>query len=314
MRNKLTLSVLVLASTVMVGAMEFGSWGPSVSVESVTGTDPTFNTAFQDGCPAPSRDGLTIFMASNRPGGYGGLDIWAASRESAEDPWSAPFNLGAAINTAADEFCPTPLPNGRDLLMVSTRPGGCGGGDIYIARHHATRGWQTPVHLGCGVNSAAEEASPNLIEYEDGTRELYFSSSRAGGFSAEAPGTTPDADIYVALVDAQGHPGTPALAPGVNTAAQDVRPNLRRDGREILFDSTRPGGFGGADIWSATRSSRFGQWSAPVNAGANVNSAGNETRPYLSWGATTLFFGTTRAGVEGVGDIWMSHRKRQPGQ
>jgi hypothetical protein len=51
-------------------------------------------------------------MASNRPGGQGGLDIWAAYRDSADDPFGAPVNLGSPINTAADEFCPTPLTNG----------------------------------------------------------------------------------------------------------------------------------------------------------------------------------------------------------
>jgi len=314
MRNKGTLLVVLLTSTVVLGAMEFGDWGPSVSLESIPGSDANLNTAFQDGCPAPSRDGLQLYMASNRPGGLGGLDIWVASRDSADDPWGAPVNVGAPINTSADEFCPTPLTNGHDLLFVSTKPGGCGGSDIYSAREHATRGWQTPLNLGCTVNSAGDEASPVLVEYEDGLRELYFSSTRAGGFAAEAPGTVADADIYLAQVSRDGLVGSPVLAAGLNTVAQDVRPMLRRDGLEIVFDSNRAGGFGGFDIWTATREHSTDRWSLPLNVGAHVNSAGNETRPYLSWGATTLYFGTTRAGVEGAGDIWFSKRERQRGQ
>jgi len=45
-----------------------------------------------------------------------------------------------------------------------------------------------------------------------------------------------------------------------------------------------------------------------------VNSAGNETRPYLSWGGTTLYFGTTRAGVEGAGDIFFTTRLKANGK
>ena len=82
-------------------------------------------------------------MASNRPGGRGGLDIWAAHRDSADDPFDAPVNLGPPINTAADEFCPTPLINGKTLLFVSTKAGGCGGSDIYIAREHPQNGWES---------------------------------------------------------------------------------------------------------------------------------------------------------------------------
>ena len=304
----------VLLAGVLAGAMQFEDWSQAVSLESVPGTDPAFNTAFQDGCPAPSKDGLTIYMASNRPGGQGGLDIWAAYRESADDPFGAPVNLGAPINTAADEFCPTPLTDGHTLLFVSTKAGGCGGSDIYVARDQVKRGWGQPVHLDCTVNSAGDEASPFFVPEENGGA-LYFSSTRAGGFTADAPGAvTGDADIYVSPVSAEGVVAAPELAPGLNTPSNDFRPNVRRDALEVFFDSNRGGGSGGLDIWSATRLTTSDPWSAPVNLGPNVNSAANETRPYISWGGTTLYFGTTRAGVEGSGDIFFTKRAKLTGQ
>jgi hypothetical protein len=300
----------VLLAGVLAGAMQFEDWSQAVSLESVPGTDSALNTAAQDGCPAPSKDGLTLYMASNRPGGQGGLDIWAAYRESADDPFGAPVNLGAPINTAADEFCPTPLTDGHTLLFVSTKAGGCGGSDIYVARHHVKRGWAEPEHLDCTVNSAGDEASPFFVaEENDGA--LYFSSTRAGGFVAEAPGAvTGDADIYASAVSAEGVVSAPALVPGAN----DFRPNVRRDALEMFFDSNRGGGIGGLDIWSATRLTTSDPWSAPVNLGPSVNSIANETRPYLSWGGTTLYFGTTRVGVEGAGDIFFSTRTKVTGQ
>ena len=66
MRNKGTLLLFLLLAGTVGRAMHFGEWSQAFSVESIAGTDPSFNTAFQDGCPAPSRDGLSIFMASNR--------------------------------------------------------------------------------------------------------------------------------------------------------------------------------------------------------------------------------------------------------
>jgi hypothetical protein len=315
MRNLSVILVLVLAGTAVLAGMNFNAWSPAVSVESLPGTDPSFNTAFNDGCPAPSKDGLLIYMASNRPGGQGGIDIWRSSRESADDPWGPPENLGAPINTPADEFCPTPLTNGHELLFVSTKPGGCGGSDIYIAREHAKHGWDIPEHLGCRLNSAADEASPFLVTYDDGSRDLFFSSTRAGGFAVDPPGAVVgDGDIYVSTVQSDGSVQAPVLVSGVNTNLQDLRPNVRRDGLEMFFDSNRSGGLGGFDVWTATRADVSHSWSVPENLGAGVNSPGNETRPFLSWGATALYFGSTRAGSEGAADIFVTTRTKQTGQ
>jgi hypothetical protein len=313
MRNGI-VAMCVLVAGAAAAAMQFDDWSQAASLESVPGTDSAMNTAFQDGCPAPSKDGLTLYMASNRPGGLGGLDIWAAHRESADDPFGAPVNLGPPVNTAADEFCPTPLTNGHTLLFVSTKAGGCGGSDIYVTSEHPKKGWQVPEHFGCTVNSAGDEASPFFMA-EEGGGSLYFSSTRAGGFAPDAPGAvTGDADIYVSPVSDDGAAGVPVLANGVNTSANDFRPNVRRDGLEIFFDSNRASGLGGLDVWSATREATTDPCSLPVNLGPNVNSGGNETRPYLSWGATTLYFGTTRTGVEGVGDIFFTTRLKANGK
>ena len=104
--------------------------------------------------------------------------------------------------------------------------------------------------------------------------------------------------------------GAPVLVPGLNTAANDLRPNLRRDGLEIFFDSNRSGGIGGIDLWTATRASTSDPWSAPVNLGADVNSTANDLRASLSWDGKTLYFGSTRAGGEGSQDIYLTTRAK----
>ena len=311
-RRRGTAALVVVAAVVVVtaaGALAqgLGPWSAPVSAESVSGTSSELNTSFQDGCPILSPDGLSLYMASNRPGGMGGLDIWVATRASTNSPFGAPVNLGAPVNSTADDFCPSPMAGGW-FFFVSTRAPGCGDADIYVTRP-VGRGWWEPLHLGCKVNSPGQEASPYLLTLKSGKVLLYFSSNRAGGF---APDTgAPDHDVYVSPLTLFGF-APPQLVPGLNTPQNDARPNLRPDGLEIVFDSDRPGGQGGPDIYSATRAAVSDPWSTPVNLGAPINSPAGESRASLSSDGTTLHFGSTRPGVEGAADIFFATRPKTP--
>jgi Tol biopolymer transport system component len=285
----LVLSITAaLAFASVAAAHRFGDWSIPVNMEAISGTSAEFNTPFSDGCPIQSPDGLSLFMASNRPGGQGGLDIWVARRAHKDDPWGTPENPGAPVNSEADDFCPTPT-RGNRLFFVSARPGGFGAADIYVTRFR-NGAWEQPRNLGCNINSAGGEASPSYFE-DDGHTILYFSSNRAGGF---APDTgAPDSDIYFS-----SDFGLAQLVPGLNTTSDDSRPNVRSDGREIVFDSTRPGTLGGPDIWTATREHCDDGWSEPVHLDAPINSEASETRASLSRNGKTMLFGSTRAGSE----------------
>lgn len=271
-------------------------WGPATTLEpDVTGS---VNTAATEGCPIEGPNGRTLFFASNRDGGEGGIDIWMARRHDSDGTWGEPENLGAPVNSSANDFCPTPLPSG-ELLFVSSRPGGCGEGttDIYRTRLHPTEGWLEPEHLGCEVNSSGNEFSPSRVPAGGGM--LFFSSDRTGHHR-----------VYVSARDPEGGWAAPTevtelTSPGFNTA----RPNVSRDGREIVFDSDRPGGLGGFDIWWATRASITDPWSSPINPGGNVNSAAGESRASLSTDGERLTFGSTRPGGEGGSDIYVARRQ-----
>ena len=300
-----------VSATAVAMPTGFSDWSPATRVEAQPGTDPAFNGPALDGCPFISRDERTLYMASNRPGGLGGIDIWVARRSSPDDPWGAPENLGAPVNSSANDFCPTIDRNGHVLFFVSNRAGGCGGADIYVTRRRPD-GWDDPRNLGCDVNSSADEASPSPLPEPGSGKVLYFSSVRPGGFAADAAGATVgDSDLYVSERH-DGAYGPPELVPRVNTAFEDGQPNVRRDGREIFFFSNRPGTLGMADIYAATRPDTRDPWSEPVNLGPNVNSAdGAETRPSLSWDGTTLYFGSTRPGGEGSSDHYVTTRSRE---
>ncbi|OAI54145.1 hypothetical protein AYO48_01275 [Gaiella sp. SCGC AG-212-M14] len=289
---------------------KFSGWSGAVRVESISGTDPSFNGPDLDGCPFVSRDDKKFFMASNRPGGLGGIDIWLSTRAHKGDPWGVPVNVGAPVNSSANDFCPTLARDGRNFYFVSNRAGGCGGADMYTAQRDAAGSFGPVTNLGCQVNSSADEASPMPLREAGKGKVLYFSSTRPGGFAVEAPGAlVGDSDLYVS-VWAGGAFGPAALVPGANSSFEDGQPNTRRDGLELFFYSNRTGTLGMADIYAATRTKTANEWSTPFNLGSNVNSAAAETRPSLSWDGTTLYYGSTRPGGEGSTDHYMTTREK----
>ncbi|MFN0127869.1 MAG: FG-GAP-like repeat-containing protein [Verrucomicrobiales bacterium] len=255
------------------------------------------NTSAMEGCLMESPDRLTLFFPSNGAGGQGGIDIWMARRDGLYYPWQDPVSLPPPINSAFDDFCPTPLADG-ELFFVSRRPGGCGenSADIYLTRLDANAGWIDPAHLGCDVNSTGDEFSPSYVPADGGT--LFFSSNRDGMHKIYASTRQPDSTF-----------GAPVEVTALNFPGFDtLRPNVSEDGLEVVFDSNRPGGLGGPDIWSATRASLASAWSRPVNLGPNVNSDSAETRASLSSDGRRLTFVSTRTGGQGSSDVYVSSR------
>jgi len=307
MRLRSSLALIVGGALLAIFGVQTAlsdGWGDPVRVESIPGTSPEFNYEALDGCPIEAPDGLSFYMASDRPGGLGGIDIWRATRVSTDDPWGAPVNLGAPVNSSANDFCPTPVEDGR-LFFVSTRGGGCGAADIYVAEP-AGAGWSEPVNIGCQANSPGNEFSPSLIELGSNDSVLFFSSDRPGGFAQESAGAVPDHDIYYSRVLPGGAYGPAILVSGVNSAVDDARPNVRLDGLEMVFDSTREGTLGGPDIWVASRATVHHAWPAPVHLPAPINSPAAESRASLSSTGERLYFGSTRDGGDGGSDVYVS--------
>jgi hypothetical protein len=301
----LTTSVIAIAAAAAVQAhggidpprLE---WSKATAVAEVNSPQP-------DGCPIESPDGLSLFLASARPGGLGGNDVYAADRDSVTAPFGTPRNLGAPINSSAADFCPTPV-YGRSLLFVSERADNgsgtapCGGGDIYLSRQSPAGGWSAPVMLKCapeGPNFPGGERSPSLVQTYFGTF-LFYSSTGNGG----------DSDIYVSRMDRNGNFGPGKVVEELSTEYDDIMPNVREraDGSfEIVFSSNRPtwgrgqAAYGQQDVYTARSWWPTGGWSAPRNLGENVNTAGVEQRATLSRDGKRMYFGRD-------GDIFLSTR------
>jgi hypothetical protein len=276
---------------------DLAPWAVAVDLEaSAFGAHPNFNTGVTEGCPFTSRDGKHLFIASNREGGFGGLDVWYSSRSGPDEPWGEPVNAGPEVNSSANDFCPTLARDGHTFYFVSNRGGedACGGGDIYETRWRAGA-FDPARNLGCTVNSEYNEFSPFPMPLRGSGPVLYFSSNRP------RDGAT-GGDIYMSE-SRGGEFGPPSLVPGINSPVDDGHPNVRRDGLEIYFYSQRsdlPGAQGGPDIHVATRASWRDPWSTPVNLGPDINTPASETRPSLSWDGTVLYFGSSRAGSSDV--------------
>ncbi len=103
-----------------------GTFGAGVKVSEL-------NSPFTDDRVSISRDGLEIFVSTNRPGGVGSQDIWVATRATTLDPWSAPVPLGPVVNSPYFDRGPALSFDGTELYFFSERPGGFGGRDLYVS-------------------------------------------------------------------------------------------------------------------------------------------------------------------------------------
>lgn len=309
---KVLVTALVIACALtLVGsaiAIGFTSWSTAQKIDEIGDNNSELNTPSLDGCPIQSPDGLSLYLASNRPGGKGGLDIWMATRPSTSAPWGAPQNLGEPVNSAADDFCPTPVGKGG-LFFVSREalPGACGQGDIYYTHRDGRGVWLEPERLLCapaGPNSELDEQGPSWVDVSRGKlrgkKVLYFSRSSV---TPNVPG-----EMYMSERQNGARFGPATAVSELNDAtANDIQPNVRADGLEVVFSSNRTGTLGAQDIWVATRRSLSEPWSAPVNVGSAVNTGAAETRPSLSKNGDQLLFGRA-PGPEGASDIYLATR------
>jgi Tol biopolymer transport system component len=263
---------------------------------------PVVNSPANDNNPTITADELTMYFASNRPGGLGDVDIWMTRRASRSSPWEPPVNLGPPVNTPFIDGAPGLSPDGHLLFIHSNRPGTAGGNDIWLAHRSGSNddlNWGAPVPLGPDVNTADDEQGPDYVA-SDGGGALYFNRGNQALLMS---------DLYRAEVKRDGR--TDGLAQPVaelnDPTNNDAAPTVRADGREILFWSARAGSLG-LDIWRSARQSANHPWSPPQNPGPPLNSPGADLHPELTQDARTLYLSSNRPGGVGGQDLYVSTR------
>jgi outer membrane protein OmpA-like peptidoglycan-associated protein/tetratricopeptide (TPR) repeat protein len=130
------------------------------------------NSEFWESAPSISADKKDLYFSSNRPGGYGGKDIWVSHR-LATGKWSAPENAGPIINTTADETCPFKHADNQTLYFNSNGHPGYGESDLFLSRSDTAGQWTAPINLGYPLNTIDDEGS--ILVAADG-KTAYFAS------------------------------------------------------------------------------------------------------------------------------------------
>lgn len=204
------------------------------------------NTYRNEGAPSLSSDGQILFFVAcieidgsygtNRKG-LGSCDIFYTQKVGAD--WSRPYNIGRPINSEFYETQPSFSADGKTLYFVSKRPGGFGLADIYVSTLQDDGSWGKPRNLGNKINTKQTEES--VFIHPDG-KTLYFGSAGHTGMGG--------LDLYVSRMDDNGVWGEPVnLGYPINTSANENSLLVGASGDIGYFASSRPGGYGGLDLY-----------------------------------------------------------------
>ncbi|MFC1604930.1 LamG-like jellyroll fold domain-containing protein, partial [Planctomycetota bacterium] len=167
------------------------NWGTPVNL------GPSFNTSGNDGYPCISSDGLEFYFSSTtRAGGHGGSDIWVAKRQTQDDDWGTPENLGPLVNKSGDDSSPHLSPDGLKLFFNDETDNIC-----MTQRRSIAESWEASVQLGQPLNSSYSDVSPRVSP--DG-RILYFASHRPAVYKLESKGWHVFEAPIIPIVDFNG--------------------------------------------------------------------------------------------------------------
>jgi hypothetical protein len=306
--SKISMVLFVFAGAIVLGgsAKADFTFGEPVNLGQV------INSTFDDWGAWISSDALCLYFC--RPPNASSIDaIWLTTRPTIHDPWETPINLGVMFNWF-------PCKSIENALGLTTADGleqygwgtdgfwrsvGYGGVDIwFITRGTLYDEWSTPQNLGAVVNSLADEAS--LAISPDGL-ELYFSGLRSSGMYVRPSGCG-QSDLWVTKRSMRDEPWCQPvnLGEGVNSAYQELRPNISVDNLVLFFDSRRPGGKGQEDLYMTRRATISDPWQAPLNLGPIVNSPASDQDAHVSADGSTLFFNSNRPGGHGSLDLWQT--------
>jgi len=134
------------------------------------------NSIFWETSVSITADGQTLYFTSDRPGGYGGLDIYKITKGE-DGEWGTAQNLGPTVNTGASEDAPMIHPDGHTLYFSSSGHDGMGGYDIYYSKQEGDE-FQAPVNLGYPINTVYDD---NYFVISGDLKHAYYASRKPGG-------------------------------------------------------------------------------------------------------------------------------------
>jgi len=247
------------------------------------------------GEPSVSADGLSLYFASDRPGGSGGSDLWVTTRQKKDDEWATPVNLGPIINSSAHESSPCISTDYLELYFCSRRSGHW---SLYVAKRSTKNDeWNSPSILPTTSGSGVSRHEWPSISANG--LELYSSAYNYNGqgyYDVFVTKRTSHNDIW----------GEPLrLGQNVNsTSLNEITPDISADGLVLIYSKGH--GASTYHLWMTTRKNTSGPWEPSVNLDAIFGSKGTSTNwnPSISNDGSILYFESDRPGSFGGADIW----------
>lgn len=191
------------------------------------------NTGFWEAQPSVSPDGRTLYFVSDRPGGFGGSDIWVSHKDKL-GKWKNPINMGNSVNTECDEWSPFIHSDGATLYFSSDGHTGMGGVDIYVSKRVNDTLWSRPINIGYPVNTYNNEKG--------------FVVSTMGEVAYYSSENNYDSDIYTIDLDSAMRPLLSTFFKGIivdfyTNEMLDANIELYRiDNGELLYNSKSENG------------------------------------------------------------------------
>jgi outer membrane protein OmpA-like peptidoglycan-associated protein len=207
-----------------------------------------------------------------------------------------PKNLGDSVNSRMSEYYPTITLDGKTLVF--TRRVGMNE-DFFESVKNGDH-WSKSTVLVGNINTNMNEGAQNISQ--DGQWLIFTGCNFPDGYGS--------CDLYISYVIKDGWSTPENLGNRINTEFWESAPSLSPDKRDLYFSSARPGGYGGMDIYVSHRNAA-GSWSAPENLGPQINTAGDESSPFIHADNQTLYF--TSNGHPGYGgdDLFLSRKCEQ---
>lgn len=198
----------------------------------------------------------------------------------------APKNLGDSVNSASSEYYPSVTVT--DDALVFTRRTGNAREDFMLSAITNKDSFNKAAALDGDINLEPRKGAITVSQDGDW---LFFAADIAGaglgGF-----------DIYKSIYTPAGWSEQENLGDSINTDFWESSPAISPDKRALYFSSTRPGGYGGADLYVSYLKPN-GHWAEAVNMGPTINTAGDELAPFIHADNQTLYF--TSDGLPGYG-------------
>ena len=205
-----------------------------------------------------------------------------------------PKNLGDSINTKDSEYYPTITIDNKELIF--TRRVNNFNEDFYGSTDTASH-WSRARGLSGNINSAQNEGAQNISQ--DGQWLIFTGCNFKDGYGS--------CDLYISYLSAEGWTAPENMGDRINTEFWESAPSLSPDKQDLYFASRRTGGYGGSDIYISHRLPN-GKWTDPQNAGPEINTAGDESCPFIHADNQTLYF--TSNGHIGYGgdDLYLTRK------